>query len=1278
MRHADGQPFDLCHPQRRVWFSELLAPGTGVGNLAGCVHLEAGPDRLPALAAAIGAVLRRHDALRLRLVPGEGSFCQQALGPPPEMDPRPWELGESREPLLEESRRAFPLLEGPPVMIRPLRLPGGRIGWFFKYHHIFVDAWTVALLNRQILRAFTTGQAPGPAPSFLEFMERERRWLASPERAEHEAFWRDHLSGLAPEPSPGGQPAILTRRWEHDLGPALSEAIRGLCEARGSTVFRFFLALFAAHFARWERRDEVVLSTGHHNRIGDREKAMAGMTVSTLPIRLPVDPGQSFAALLAGSHARSSACLRHQQYPYDLLAQHLRASGQAPLRLLRCFVNHVPSLPGGGEPGAPTVERYSPGADLAELNVKINPNQRPREAPLQLGVDARLALYDGDDLRQLFAMVERLAREVVARPDAPLEALDRVPRRLRSVLRGPARPLPQPVPLHGAFAAVAAARGDATAVVDAEGSLSYADLAARVEALAARLQARGIGPGQRVALRCRRRSAYLVGLLAVARLGATWLPLTPDTPPRRAAWILADAEASLVLVDGPWEAPEGAPPRLQVEDGEGSRPLTPDPSTRGERGAEGEDAVDPESAAYLLYTSGSTGHPKGALVPHRALRNLCAWLRELQDLGPDDRCSAYCSFGFDVSVAELLAPLLAGATVVIVPEEARRDLSALGGFLRDQRVSVATLPTRVGELFLGREPPPTLRLLAVAGEALRPCAAPPYSLINAYGPTEACVYATAWEHRGEPGAVPIGHPAPNSVALVVDEGGALCARGEEGELWLAGAPLALGYAGAAAGREGAFQPNPFARDTGEALAYRSGDRVRQRADGALLFLGRQDRQLKLGGVRVELEEIERCLASAPGVATCAVLLREEGERSLLAACSPEPGARLEAEALLAWAREHLPTAMVPAELLLLPAVPLTPGGKTDRDAILAQRGQASASPGEPRDEGEELLLALFRRVLDREDVGVDDSFFERGGDSLAAMELFVEIERAFGRVLPVSALFDKPTVASLARVLAEEPPEDDSPLAPLRDGDPARTLLCVHDFTCDLVAYGPILRSLEPGPAVRGLRWDPALAAGVRSLEELATRYTERLRRAQPRGPYRLLGYSIGGTIAWEMARQLEASGETVAFLGLIDTPNYAQDADLLERFLRTAARNILSWLRGVSWSTKLAMLSAGMGRFPSPRRILGVVEAQRRMRELAMAYRPGPFAGEALLFRSAARRVALGDDLGWGELAARLVIVPVGGDHIMVMGDEHGPAIARVIDSHPGFGSPGPDGAAS
>jgi amino acid adenylation domain-containing protein len=1271
MKSPPDHRIPLSHPQQRVWYTELMYPGTGVSNLIGCIHFPGRRSELQALGDAIRQVVRRHDTLRLRLARTSSLICEQYFGDPVDLDLPVYEIGQSRTSLLEQSKLPLVLYDTPLVMFQLLCLPDDRIGYYFKFHHINVDAWTVSLLNNEIYKAYKGGasaQRAAPGTSFSEFFEREQRYLDSDQRREDEAFWQQHLAGLELEPSHGGPTAssaalqgassiIATKRYEHEFDPELSAAITSFCKAQQTTVFRYLLAVFAIHYADRQAGKDVVLSTSHHNRLTPREKGMAGMTISPLSMRFPVPREVAFDAFLRQVHTISSACLSRQQHPYDLLSPYLRSQGNDPKQLLRWFVNFVPSFD-----GEYAVERYSPGADLAEFNVKINPNQRPRSAPLQLGVDARLALYDEEAVRSIFAHVEQIARETLARPQESIRAL----------IQGSPRAAPAPVasrrrqrPLQTfpeLFEQTARRFPDNVALVDGRGDKTYAALLAEVAALRGELLRRAVRPGDRVAVVTDRTADFVVAVLAILGAGAAYVPITPDTPAERLTQILGDAGVSLVLTDTPGEL-DGRPCVTVAEhrQHDSTAPMV---------------QSGPEDVAYVIYTSGSTGSPKGVMVPHRALANLCAWYADLCDVTERDRCAAYCSFMFDVSVGELLTPLIRGAAVYVVPNAQRSSVSELGRYFDRSQITVATLPTKVGELFQAHVEPATLRVLTVIGEKLHPSSVKrTYKLINTYGPTEATVFATAYVVSGDEADIPIGSPAANTWTYVVDQHDQLVTAGEEGELLLAGEQIALGYIGNPELTREVFFENPFAEGEGDAIAYRTGDIVRARPDGELLYVGRRDRQIKIRGFRVEPEEIELCLVEHPAVEQCYVMVRDQGgEKALIAYCVCEQsagpataeGSGAMEQALRQYVQRRLPGYMLPEAFAFVAEIPLNSRGKTDTAALTALGGSSAGSrePVPPKNEVERQLLGFFLAVLKRDALGVTDSFFEQGGDSLKAMQLFALIEGQYGQTLPVSLIFQSPTVASLARVIARARVDGDviDNIVQMKQGLGQQSLFCVHEFSCDVMPYTYLVGHLEDSQPVRGLRWTQQIAERVSTIEEVAELYLRTMRAEQPSGPYHLLGYSIGGTIAYEMARQLRLDGERVGFLGLVDAVNFVKDRKIVAELSVVTFKNVLLWLRGMSLDYKIAYLTATVGRVPSLRRLRQLFGAQRQLKAMALRYRPGPIDCDVVLFKSRSSRIGVGADLGWKQVAGGLEICEIESDHISILNEVHAAEIARRI----------------
>ena len=707
--------------------------------------------------------------------------------------------------------------------------------------------------------------------------------------------------------------------------------------------------------------------------------------------------------------------------------------------------------------------------------------------------------------------------------------------------------------------------------------LSYRELDERANRLARRLVALGVGPEMRVGIAMERSAAMVVGLLAILKAGGAYVPLDPSYPRERLAFILADAQQGiarpLLLTQEPLRErlPEVRGRVLCLDDpGEPSTWAPPDaPGGR----------VPPESLAYVIYTSGSTGRPKGVAITHRSAVALLHWAAELFSPAELAGVLASTSITFDLSVFELFLPLARGGTVIVVD-----NALALPGLPAGAGVTlVNTVPSAMAELLRLAGIPATVRTVNLAGEPLKRALADRIHaelpgvrrLYNLYGPSEDTTYSTFVRVAAGNGREPtIGWPIAGTRAHVLDRRGQPLPAGVPGELCLGGAGLARGYLARPELTARSFVPDPFG-GPGERL-YRTGDLVRRLPGGELDFLGRIDHQIKLRGFRIELGEIEAALLAHPGVREAAAIVREDtsGLRRLMAyvaigegdACkrsvSHDAGAIASGNGdrgpsvavLLAHLRQRLPEYMVPERCVLLPALPLTANGKGDRRALAAadaaaereRRGRAPAAGllAAPRDAVEAALAAIWSELLRRNDFGVEDGFFALGGHSLLAVRLVARIRERFGCELPLATLFRAPTIARLAALLSAGcgPAPARSALVeltPVVDGcgpREVRPFFCVHPVGGNVLCYAELARALGPEQPFYGLQLpDPVVLGPEPTVEAMAAHYVAALATVSPAGPYSLGGWSVGGVIAWEMARQLAAAGREVDLLALID-----------------------------------------------------------------------------------------------------------------------------------------------
>ncbi|MEO5731116.1 MAG: alpha/beta fold hydrolase, partial [Byssovorax sp.] len=702
--------------------------------------------------------------------------------------------------------------------------------------------------------------------------------------------------------------------------------------------------------------------------------------------------------------------------------------------------------------------------------------------------------------------------------------------------------------------------------------------------------------------------------------------------------------------------------------------------------------------AYVIFTSGSTGRPKGVMIEHRSVVNLAAALREAVygGLGDGLRVSLSAPLAFDASVKQWVQ-LLAGHTLCVVPDEARPDAAQLCEVVRRHRLDVLDCtPSQLAGLLehgLGHDPEVSPALVLIGGEAIDQAtwsalaAAPHTSFVNVYGPTECTVDATSCIVRRSPTPT-IGRPLGNVQVHVLDEARRPVPIGVVGELCIGGAGVGRGYCASPSLTAERFVLDPDPTVAPGTRLYRTGDRARFRPDGLVELLGRADGQVKLRGFRIELGEIEAALSRHPDVRACAVLVREDapGDRRLVAYVVPHATAAT-APALREHLQQSLPAYMVPSAFVPMAALPLSPNGKLDRRALRPPEAILDGARGSfvaPRSRAELDLAVIFEDLLGVRPVGVRDDFFTLGGHSLLAVRLFARIEARFGRALPLSQLFRGATIEALAGALLDTSiRREDSPLVSLRASGHRPPFFCVHAVGGSALAYRELALHLgedQPFHALhaRGVDGD---ADPIADVEIMARLYLDAVRRVQPRGPYHLGGWSFGGLVAFEMARQLLADGETVAVLALLDAwaPNRAPEppADDLYRVVLIARElglpvdlEALLSLTPEERVAHTAELAARSGLLPPGvgeayvRRLLRVnaahLEARRR-------YVPGPYAGRVTLLRvedPPHLADALGDPTrGWAALAAAPVDVHVvPGDHFSMVRDPHVRALAEAL----------------
>ncbi|MEL5213898.1 amino acid adenylation domain-containing protein [Serratia nevei] len=1135
--------YALSPLQEGILFHHLLAERGDPYQLSAVLRFDS-RARLDAWLAAMQQVIDRHDILRTAFITQGVSSPVQVVWRKAELslrelrlNPAEGEIG-SRLTALFDPRRVRPDLTRAPLLSF-VAAQGEEGSWCVlqQWHHLIGDHSTLAVMQEEInLILAGRGDELAKAPPFRNAVAQARLGVS---KAEHEQFFRTMLADIDEPSLPFGLSDVHGEGRDIStahlaLPHTLNQQLRRQARRLGVSLASLCHLAWAQVLARATGRDEVVFGTVLLGRMqaGDGAERALGLFINTLPLRLDVNEVGAESAVLQ-AHIRLSGLLAHEHAP---LALAQRCSGVAAgTPLFSALLNY----------------RHNSGEDTAlPTGVTLLDSQERTNYPFVLSVE------DGGDSLGLTAQVRQpieaqrvcgymaqalsaLAQALEQAPQTPVCELEVMPDEEYALQlcrwNHTAEAYPADTCVHELFEQQARQTPQAIALIQDAQRLSYAQLNARANRLAHRLIERGVQPGDRVAVRLARSIELVCAQLAVIKAGAAYVPIDPQLPAARQAWIADDSGACLMLTDA---VGDESIPQLTVEDREAEGHVG-NPALRVSSGA----------TAYIMYTSGSTGTPKGVMTPHQGITRLVRNNRYAA-FDADDRIAFAANPAFDASTMEVWAALLNGGALVVIAPEVMMEAERLAAELQRHRITTLFLTTALFNQYVHSISGALaqLKYLISGGEKEDPGAYArllqergPVHLIHAYGPTETTTFATtARIERAEGEArLPIGKPIGNTRAYLLDARGRPVPMGAVGELHIGGVGVALGYLNRPELTVQRFLSDPF-NPVGGGRMYRTGDLARYLPDGSLEYQGRCDQQIKLRGFRIEPGEIEVQLAASPWVREAVVqVCSTEHHPRLVAWIVPTADADrsvLQGQ-LRAYLSERLPEYMVPSAYVWLDALPLTANGKLDRRA-LPEPERAAVGTREyaaPQGETETTLARVWCELLEIGQIGRHDNFFELGGHSLLAVRLSSQL-RQQGITLPVQAIFNHPILAELAERIDRRTAE-----APLRKAVPARSsgsrppLFFVPTGFGDHSYVFELAKEIDETFPVYAVPW-PAVEEKPATMSDMAASAVALIREVQPQGPYHLAGYSSGGVLAYAIAEQLQSAGEAVAFLGLIDT----------------------------------------------------------------------------------------------------------------------------------------------
>ncbi len=1164
-------PPPLSFAQQRLWFLDQWEPQSAAYLLPYAWRIQ-GPLNIKALSTSLSHLIARHETLRTAFQLQDGQPVQ--IITPPEsvtlsildLSDQPKEAQTERclQLIQAEAQCPFDLQTSPLMRSQLLRCGPEEHVFLLTFHHIITDAWSMGVVWQELSEGYSAAvedRNPDFAPlpiQYADFAIWQRQWLQGETLEKQLNFWREQLSALPASldlPTSRSRPPEQTYHGSSlsfALPQSLSQQLTTFSHQEGVTLFMTLLTAFQVLLARYTGQTDIAVGSPIANRTQTELEGLIGFFVNTLVLRANLEGQLTFRELLLQVRETCLEAYAHQDIPFEKLVEDLqpvRDPSRHPLIQAMFQVHYVDST-FSFTLGDLKISPIRSSNQTAKFDIQLGlvSNKEDLQGSFTFNTD----LFDRDTISRMATHYQQILEGLLSHPNRAVRHLPLLSnvehKQIVLDWNATGTNYPRKLTIGELFATQVVAQPAAVAVVSEEGQLTYGELDRRSNQLANWLRQHGVGPDVRVGLCIERGLAMVVGVLGILKAGGGYVPVDPQVPPDRTAFILKDAGCGVLVTEKTLRdtiGPEWNGTVLML-DGEHS-PLSRQPTTPVNSG------VTAENLAYVVFTSGSTGQPKGITIPHKGVIRL---VRDTSyvSLTTDDRLAQAAPVAFDAATFELWGALLNGGQVVIIPKAVALTPSDFQQVVRQYGITTLFVTTALLNHFAQAVPRAFqgVRQVLFGGEAVDPhwvrellSQGPPSRLLHVYGPTENTTFSTWHEIKTVPVEVltiPIGRPIANTQSYVVDFYQHAVPVGVYGELLLGGDGLAHGYLNRPALTAEKFVPHLWSEKPGARL-YRTGDMVRYDAQGAIEFKGRQDHQIKLRGHRIELGEIEGVLSHHQAVHQAVVLCQEPtpGDKKLVAYVSATSNTSLDSTILRSYLKTKLPDYMVPVNFIILDTLPLNPNGKVDRSKLPQLQSSSSVKPRAnliitPL---EQQLLAIWEQNLGRTDIGIHDNFFDLGGHSLMAANIFFQIEQIFHRKIPLSVLFHYPTIHQLANTLADQgwTPEWSS-LIPIQPSGSSLPFFAVPGVGGNVLGFSTLSHLLGPTQPFYGFQAQglDGSTPPFTSIEEMAAHYISEMKTVQPAGPYCLGGACIGGIIAYEMAQQLLAQGDHVALLVLMET----------------------------------------------------------------------------------------------------------------------------------------------
>lgn len=995
------QYYPLTHPQKGIWYTEKLHPGTSIANIAGTIKLKEALD-YSLLEKAINILIEKNDSLRLHFVETENgprqyvsrySYCKLDF-----FDFSTEGMGKIYEWDTRQTQAPFALLDSDLFYIALVKINDDSGGIYVKIHHLLGDGWTMVSFPREIIKYYNSLKNNLPLdennrPSYTEYILSEENYLRSRKFYQDREFWDEKLRTIpdlaALKAHKFDTQDVKAKRKTFLIPVRLALKIREFCHENRSSIFILFLAALSMYVNRITSKEDLIFGTPVLNRSNAREKETMGMFVSTAPIRVKVNDSQKFTSFINEISKEWMSVLRHQKYPFDLLLRELREKNKGMEKLYDIALSYQNGKLNKANGNIDYEGRWHFNSCQTE-SLYIHINDREDDGNILIDYDYLDDIYYAKEIEFLHDHMTRLLWHALDNPSIEIFKIDMISEKEKHKVlyefNNTKTYFPRDKTIHKLFEEQVESTPDHTAVIFGEYGMTYRELNEKANQLARFLRRKGIGPECVVGVMAHRSHYMIVGLLGILKSGAAYLPIEPEHPKERIRYLLEESKAEILLTNT--ELADQVSFKGEV--------IKLDNSSIFRGDATNPDfTCQPENLAYIIFTSGTTGQPKGVMIEHRSIVNTLLWRKSYYGFSTKDVVGQIPSFSFDSSVEDIFTPLISGSRLLILRQKGNRfDLEHLRSIIIKEKVTHLLMVPSLYRTFLGTlsQAPEGLQFITVAGEDFTRVLIREHfkklagvRLYNEYGPTENSVCSTVFEIKKENTGVLIGKPISNTRCYILSRFGCPQPIGIPGELYVSGLGLARGYMNRPGLTDEKFIPNPFM--PGEKM-YRTGDLARWYPKGDIEFLGRVDQQVKIRGFRIELGEIENRISLFDGVQETVVAVRHwnDGRKDLCAYIVAD--SRINFKELKKQLSISLPDYMIPVSFMQIDKIPLTFNGKVDRNALPEPETTGlTADYAAPTNDVEEKLCAICAEILGIGRIGIDDNIFELGADSLSILTI---------------------------------------------------------------------------------------------------------------------------------------------------------------------------------------------------------------------------------------------------------------------------------------------------